>query len=49
MRRCEVRVLEGEGHGLMASANVMSSVLTEMGKEWEDWDAVTKGRREKAS
>lgn len=37
MRRCEVRVLEGEGHGLMASATVMGSVLMEISKEWEDW------------
>lgn len=41
MRRCEVRVLEGEGHGLMASASVMSAVLTEIAKEWEDWMRVT--------
>ncbi|WPG98858.1 Hypothetical protein R9X50_00165600 [Acrodontium crateriforme] len=27
---CELRVLEGEGHGLMASVPVMSSVLTEI-------------------
>ena len=40
MRRCEVHVLEGEGHGLMASATVMSSVLGEVAKEWEDWNAV---------
>ncbi|KAL8978670.1 MAG: hypothetical protein Q9177_006340, partial [Variospora cf. flavescens] len=38
MRRCEVRVLEGEGHGLMASAGVMGNVLMEMAKEWEDWN-----------
>jgi pimeloyl-ACP methyl ester carboxylesterase len=45
MRRCEVRVLDGEGHGLMASASVMGGVLTEMAKEWEDWDkVVSKGR-----
>jgi hypothetical protein len=45
MRRCEVRVLEGESHGLMASASVMGGVLTEMAKEWEDWDKmVSKGR-----
>jgi hypothetical protein len=45
MRRCEVRVLEGEGHGLMASASVMGSVLTEMAKEWEDWfKVVGRGR-----
>lgn len=41
MRRCEVRVLEGEGHGLMASASVMSAVLMEISKEWEDWMRVT--------
>lgn len=33
MRRAEVRVLDGEGHGLMASAGVMSQVLVEMSKE----------------
>jgi pimeloyl-ACP methyl ester carboxylesterase len=37
MRRCEVRILEGEGHGLMASAAVMGGVLTEIAREWEDW------------
>jgi hypothetical protein len=37
MRRCEVRILEGEGHGLMASAIVMGGVLTEIAREWEDW------------
>jgi pimeloyl-ACP methyl ester carboxylesterase len=37
MRRCEVRILEGEGHGLMASAGVMGGVLMEIAKEWEDW------------
>ncbi|KAM5342074.1 hypothetical protein ACJ41O_015105 [Fusarium nematophilum] len=49
MRRCEVRVLEGEGHGLMASASVMGSVLMEMSKEWEDWMKVTgaDGRKER--
>lgn len=49
MRRCEVRVLEGEGHGLMASAVVMGSVLMEMSKEWEDWMRVTgaDGRKER--
>ncbi|KAH8650094.1 hypothetical protein BX600DRAFT_517310 [Xylariales sp. PMI_506] len=55
MRRCEVRVLEGEGHGLMASASVMGSVLMEISKEWEDWNRVTgttntarEGRRSRA-
>lgn len=41
MKRCEVRVLEGEGHGLMASASVMGTVLMEISKEWEDWLRVT--------
>ncbi len=37
MRRCEVRILEREGHGLMASAQVMGGVLMEIAGEWEDW------------
>lgn len=45
MRRCEVRILEGEGHGLMASAGVMGGVLEEMAREWEDWNRVVKGSR----
>ncbi|KAE8145907.1 Alpha/Beta hydrolase protein [Aspergillus avenaceus] len=45
MRRCEVRILEGEGHGLMASATVMGNVLTEIAKEWEDWMTVVQGKR----
>ncbi|OCL12429.1 alpha/beta-hydrolase [Glonium stellatum] len=44
MRRCEVRILDGEQHGLMASAVVMGNVLTEMAKEWEDWTAVVQGK-----
>jgi pimeloyl-ACP methyl ester carboxylesterase len=40
MRKCEVRVLEGEGHGLMASAAVMGSVLEEMSKEWHEYNDV---------
>lgn len=44
MRRCEVRVLEGEGHGLMASAGVMGSVLMEMAREWEDWLTLVQGK-----
>ncbi|KAI1632765.1 hypothetical protein F4809DRAFT_653042 [Biscogniauxia mediterranea] len=47
MRRCEVRVLEGEGHGLMASAAVMGSVLMEISKEWEDWTRLTNMGRER--
>ncbi|KAI1183863.1 Alpha/Beta hydrolase protein [Nemania serpens] len=45
MRRCEVRVLEGEGHGLMASATVMGTVLVEISKEWEDWTRLTNPKR----
>lgn len=40
MRRCEVRIIGGEQHGLMASGLVMGNVLTEVAKEWEDWTAV---------
>jgi len=40
MRRCEVRVLEGEGHGLMASAAAMGNVLMEMASEWDDWNSI---------
>ncbi|KAI4135803.1 MAG: hypothetical protein LQ347_000349 [Umbilicaria vellea] len=45
MRRCEVRVLDGEGHGLMASAVVMGNVLVEMAQEWDDWQRVVQGKR----
>ena len=45
MRKCEVRTLEGEGHGLMASAGVMGSVLMEMANEWEDWNRVVQGKK----
>ena len=52
MRRCEVRVLEGEGHGLMASAQVMGNVLMEISREWEEWGRVTgatkRGENERA-
>ncbi|KAK3956621.1 hypothetical protein QBC32DRAFT_386686 [Pseudoneurospora amorphoporcata] len=41
MRRCEVRILEGEAHGLMASAQVMGGVLMEISREWEEWGRVT--------
>lgn len=42
MRKCEVRVLEGEQHGLMASAAVMGGVLMEIAGEWEDWAKVVR-------
>ena len=32
--RCEVRILEGEGHGLMASPLIMGDVLTEIAGYW---------------
>jgi pimeloyl-ACP methyl ester carboxylesterase len=44
MRRCEVRVLPTEGHGLMASASVMGGVLDEIAQEWRDWKKVVEGR-----
>lgn len=44
MKRCELRVLEREGHGLMASAAVMSEVLGEIGREWEEWAALNRER-----
>jgi pimeloyl-ACP methyl ester carboxylesterase len=44
MRRCEVRILEGEGHGLMASAAVMGGVLMEIAREWEDWTRLVQQR-----
>ncbi|KAF3932044.1 hypothetical protein ABW20_dc0104636 [Dactylellina cionopaga] len=37
MRRCEVNVLAGEGHGLMASASVMGGVLSDIASEWREW------------
>ncbi|KAL9074143.1 MAG: hypothetical protein Q9157_004491, partial [Trypethelium eluteriae] len=45
MRKCEVRILEAEGHGLMASAVVMGNVLTEIAKEWDEWTRAAKGAR----
>lgn len=47
MRRCELRVLEGESHGLMASATVMGNVLMEISKEWDDWNKATGTQRER--
>jgi pimeloyl-ACP methyl ester carboxylesterase len=44
MRKCEVRILEGEQHGLMASAQVMGNVLTEMASDWDDWTSVVQQR-----
>ncbi|KAI1616804.1 hypothetical protein EDD36DRAFT_146657 [Exophiala viscosa] len=44
MKRCELRVLDGEGHGLMASASAMATVLGEIAKEWEEWEKIAKGK-----
>ena len=44
MRKCEVRILEDEQHGLMASAQVMGNVLTELASDWEDWSSVVQGK-----
>ncbi|CAN9233650.1 unnamed protein product [Alternaria alternata] len=49
MRKCEVRILEGEQHGLMASAQVMGNVLTEMASDWEDWTNLAQGTGEQRS
>ncbi|KAF1919723.1 hypothetical protein BDU57DRAFT_512974 [Ampelomyces quisqualis] len=49
MRKCEVRILEGESHGLLASAQVMGNVLTEVASEWEDWSAVVQGKADHRS
>lgn len=48
MRRCEVQILDGEGHGLMASAAVIGGVLVEMAKEWEDWMRLVQGKSSSA-
>lgn len=47
MKRCDLRVLNEEGHGLMASASAMATVLGEIAKEWEEWEKVAKGKNSK--
>jgi pimeloyl-ACP methyl ester carboxylesterase len=47
MRRCEVRILEGEAHGLMANPIVMGNLLMEIAKEWEDWNIVVESSRDR--
>ena len=42
MPNCETRILEGEGHGLMASANIMGEVLTDIAREQQDRAVRTK-------
>jgi pimeloyl-ACP methyl ester carboxylesterase len=48
MKRCELRVLENEGHSLMANASVMSGVLSEISKEWDEWEKIARHKRKKA-
>lgn len=47
MKRCELRVLADEGHGLMASASAMATVLGEITKEWEEWEKIAQGKEKK--
>lgn len=47
MKRCDLRVLEAEGHGLMASASAMSTVLGEIAKEWEEWEKIAMGKEKR--
>ena len=47
MKRCELRVLEDEGHSLMASAAVMSSVLSEIAREWDEWQRIAKDKEKR--
>lgn len=47
MKRCELRVLDSEGHGLMASASAMATVLGEIAKEWEEWEKIAKGKEKR--
>ena len=45
MKRCELRILDEEGHGLMASASAMATVLSEISKEWEEWERIAKNKQ----
>ena len=47
MKRCDLRILPEEGHSLMASATVMSNVLTEVAREWEEWRRIADGKEKK--
>ena len=47
MKRCELRVLEDEGHSLMGSASVMSSVLSEIAREWDEWQRIAKDKEKR--
>lgn len=47
MKRSELRILENEGHSLMANASVMSSVLGEISREWDEWDKIARYKDKK--
>ncbi|EXJ68232.1 uncharacterized protein A1O5_08847 [Cladophialophora psammophila CBS 110553] len=47
MKRCELRILDGEGHGLMASASAMATVLGEIAREWEEWEKIAQGKEKR--
>jgi pimeloyl-ACP methyl ester carboxylesterase len=49
MKRCELRILENEGHGLMASASAMSTVLGEISQEWDEWERIAQNKERKRS
>lgn len=41
MRNCDLKIVEGEGHGMMASARVMGNVLMEIAREWTSPDSAS--------
>jgi hypothetical protein len=47
LKRSELRILEDEGHSLMANASVMSSVLSEISQEWAEWDKIARYKEKK--
>jgi pimeloyl-ACP methyl ester carboxylesterase len=47
MKRCELRILDGESHGLMASATAMATVLEEIAKEWQEWEKIARGKEKR--
>ncbi|KIX93062.1 uncharacterized protein Z520_11335 [Fonsecaea multimorphosa CBS 102226] len=47
MKRCELRILDGEGHGLMASASAMATVLGEIAREWEEWEKIAQNKEKR--
>ncbi|KAJ9606569.1 hypothetical protein H2200_008577 [Cladophialophora chaetospira] len=47
MKRCELRILNEEGHGLMASASAMAAVLGEIAKEWEEWERIAANKEKR--